>query len=100
MVDIVKQAEVNLFSYGEIPVIQGKRKIILKSLGDRVLVQIPCTNNEIKCERSSFYKSCTGDTCGLKCENSVWVIKITCSSPTLQCTRNNNPPPDFTCGSN
>lgn len=80
LIDIVKQAEVNLFNSSTIPVIQGKRKIIVKSLGDKVLVQIPCTNNEMLCSNiRNFNFQCSDATkCVLKCENSVWVFKELC----------------------
>ena len=87
LVDIVKQAEVNLFSYSTIPVIQGKRKIIVKSLGNYVLVQIPCTNNEMFCsDIQDFNPGCSIATkCVLKCENSVWVFKELCIQDPCYC---------------
>ena len=94
LVDIVKQAEVNLISYGNIPITPGRKKLIVKSLGSSVLVQIPCENDEQLCvsgdENSlDYYGGCTGDECGIQCENSAWAIKITCSQPTESCQLTN-----------
>ncbi len=86
IIDIVKQAEVNLFSYGEIPLTQGKKKIVVKSLGDSVLVQIPCEDNNLECKTPESYKACKGSSCQLKCENSVWIIEKTCSDANCECT--------------
>lgn len=86
LVDIVKQAEVNLFTYGDsIPVTQGRKKIIVKSLGTQILVQIPCTNGQLVCVNQVQYPSCSGSSCGLQCQNSAWAIKLVCTSPTPTC---------------
>ena len=93
LVDIVKQAEVNLFNSSTIPVIQGKRKIIVKSLGDKVLVQIPCTNIEMVCSPDqNFNPDCnTATKCVLKCENNVWVFKQLCTLENLCSCSGSNP---------
>ena len=82
VVDIVKQSEVNLTSgTSSIPITQGKKRIIVKSLGNRVLVQIPCTSGESACvgfgvagcDKSPGY-------CKLTCSNSAWGIIQTCTN--------------------
>jgi len=84
LVDIVKQAEVNLFNYGElIPLTPGRKKLIVKSLGTQVLVQVPCTNNELRCTDLENFGDCDRQDgrpyCLLKCVNSVWTIEEVCS---------------------
>ena len=99
LVDIVKQADVNLVSYGTIPVTPGRKTIIVKSLGSSVLVQIPCKNDDIICVTPTSYSACNGVSCGIKCENSAWTIKITCPLPgSPQNTVCDSSGPDFICG--
>lgn len=90
IIDIVKQSEVNLTSgTSSIPVTQGKKRIIVKSLGNRVLVQIPCTNGENTCV-SFNVAGCEANPgyCKLICLNSAWGIIQTCTDNdcTIGCT--------------
>ena len=81
IVDIVKQSEVNLTSdTSSIPVTQGRKRIIVKSLGNKVLVQIPCTNNEGQCVSRGVAgcDAAVGYQCSIKCVNSAWAIIDTC----------------------
>ncbi|MEK6932934.1 MAG: hypothetical protein AABW56_04040 [Nanoarchaeota archaeon] len=81
IVDIVKQAEVNLFSYGTLPTTPGRKTLIVKSLGSSVLVQIPCTNLDKQCIYSTeFSDVCDDDEwgCMIECTNSVWTLKMKC----------------------
>ncbi len=90
IVDIVKQSDVSLTTVTgtntAIPVTQGRKKIIVKSLGTQVLIQIPCTNGDRVCIINTQYTSCTGTQCGLKCENTAWRINITCSGTSPTCS--------------
>ncbi len=94
IVDIVKQAEVSLFTYGDIiPITPGRKKLIVKSLGSSVLVQVPCDTTESnRCVDPIVYTACTSDDekCLIGCQNGVWTILDTCSSSktcTVQCDK-------------
>ena len=80
VVDIVKQAEVSLTSLSSgIPVTQGRKKIVVKSLGDKVLVQIPCKNEETKCI-SRNEAGCKAESCSLICASNSWKISQVCDA--------------------
>jgi len=91
VVDIVKQAEVNLFSYGTIPITPGKKRLIAKSLGNKVLVQIPCIETllQTKCVAQTSYSYLCPSTpgksyCLIQCQNSAWAYLSSCTN--LDCS--------------
>jgi hypothetical protein len=95
LVDIVKQADVNLVSYLEIPVTPGRKTIIVKSLGSSVLVQIPCKNLEQACITAGQpgQIECIGaPKCLIECRNSAWGVIQLCPTGC-----NVNPPNPPTC---
>lgn len=80
IVDIVKQADVSVFAYGTIPITPGRKKLVVKSLGTQVLVQIPCDSTQpTQCIYPPSYPSCTGPSCLIQCINSVWTIIDICA---------------------
>ena len=82
LVDIVKQADVNLVSYGTIPVTPGRKTLIVKSLGSSVLVQIPCDNTSpLICIINPQLGCTTAPKCVAKCQNSAWTVIEACTSP-------------------
>lgn len=95
LVDIVKQAEVNIFTYGDvIPVTPGRKKLIVKSLGSSVLVQIPCEDTDpTQCVLPINYPGCTAIDpyeCLIGCQNGAWTVIEICNDLNPICDLNNN----------
>jgi len=72
-------ADVNFSSFGKITTTPGRKNIIVKSLGDTILVNTECKETELSCAVKQDFTSCTGSYCKLKCVNGAWSIINTCS---------------------
>lgn len=78
--EIAKVTEVqltDLSGLGQIPLVPGRKKIIVKSLGDKVAVSVPCELGEKTCAPSGF-PSCSSNECSLECQNYVWTLVQDC----------------------
>lgn len=78
--EVAKVAEVNFSSFGTISLNSGKKNVIVKSLGDSILVNSLCRENEFNCATKQQFSSCNGNQCKLKCVNSAWSIESVCTS--------------------
>lgn len=76
--EIVKVSDVSLY-VGSFPVTPGKKNVIIKSLGNSILINVQCKNNEFACGISSF-PNCGSYGCVLKCDNSAWAVIDVCQS--------------------
>ena len=75
--EIVKISDAPLSSVGLIPITSGKKNVVVKSLGNSVLINIKCDEDELTCGTSS-YPGC-GNECVLECKNGAWNIKEVCT---------------------
>ena len=76
--EIVKVSDAPLSSYGAIPVTPGKKNVVVKSLGNSVLINIQCDGGELTCGTPA-YSGCGNNGCVLECANGAWNIKEVCT---------------------
>jgi len=69
---------VDLSGSGQIPVAPGRKKIIVKSLGDTVAVSIPCDSTDPPICSQDF-PDCGSGGCLLDCSNFIWEIDQQCT---------------------
>ena len=77
--EIVKVADVSFSFVESIPVTQGKKNVIVKSLGNSVLVNIACQDSDIICAPETF-SSCGTYGCLIECKNNAWAVKENCAN--------------------
>ncbi len=77
--EIAKVADVSFSFVGNIPVTPGKKNVIVKSLGNSVLVNIACHDSDIICAPETF-SSCGASSCLIECKNNAWAIKENCAN--------------------
>ena len=76
--EIAKVANVDMI--GNITIVPGTKKIIVKSLGNAVSVFVECVNNELRCGivyECGYYGG--GGSCIMICSNNKWNINNECA---------------------
>ena len=81
--EIAKVSDVTFQSAGDIrtiPIISGRKKIIVKSFGSYVSVSVPCTDVGPICATPLTFTGCGAKGCSIQCINQVWSLKQQCTN--------------------
>jgi hypothetical protein len=77
--EIVKISDVPISNAFPIPITPGKKNVVIKSLGNSVLIDIICNDEQLICAPSDF-PSCGTNGCVIECKNGAWLLKENCAA--------------------